>query len=61
MVRESYVYNIISKLKKGVKAEIEREDYSCALDLVSNCANILYQTNLYYVDEELENDLQIIS
>lgn len=54
MVKKEYVLHIVDKLKCGIKSEIKKKNYEAALELILNCANILYQTNLYYVDEDLE-------
>ena len=53
--------NVINRLKRGIKKEIQNQNYENALHLISILANILYETNQYYVDEELESDLSIIS
>lgn len=53
--------NVINRLKRGIKKEIKNQNYENALHLISILANILYETNQYYVDEELESDLSIIS
>ena len=61
MVKKEYVLHIVDKLKCGIKSEIKKKNYEAALELILNCANILYQTNLYYVDEELEGYLKEIA
>ena len=58
MVKKEYVLHIVDKLKCGIKSEIKKKNYEAALELILNCANILYQTNLYYVDEDLEGYLK---
>lgn len=61
MVDSFYINNIIRKLKNGVDSEIKRKNYNNALELISNCANLIYQTNLYYVDSFLEKKLKLIA
>ena len=61
MVKKEYVLHIVDKLKCGIKSEIKKKNYEAALELILNCANILYQTNLYYVDEDLEGYLKEIA
>lgn len=61
MVKKEYVLHTINKLKYGLKLEIQKKDYEIALELISNCAYIIYQTNLYYVDEDLEENLKKVS
>lgn len=61
MVDKKYILNIIGKLKCGMRFEMLRQNYELVLELITNCAHILYETNLYYVDEELEEILNIIS
>ena len=61
MVKKEYVLHIVDKLKCGIKSEIRKKNYEAALELILNCANILYQTNLYYVDEDLEGYLKEIA
>lgn len=46
MVKKEYVLHIVDKLKCGIKSEIKKKNYEAALELILNCANILYQTNL---------------
>ena len=61
MVKKEYVLHIVDKLKCGIKSEIRKKTYEAALELILNGANILYQTNLYYVDEDLEGYLKEIA
>lgn len=55
MVEKKYIFNIVNRLKDGAKSEFKNENYDFSLQLISNCANILYETNQYYMDEELES------
>lgn len=52
---------IVRKLKSFINREIEKGNYEDALNLISACANVLYQTNIRYYDDELEADLKTIS
>lgn len=61
MVDSFYINKIIRKLKNGIDSEIKRKNYNNALALISNCADLIYQTNLYYVDSYLENKLKFIA
>ena len=61
MVEEKYVLNIVNRLKAGLKLELKKKNYELALELVYNAANVLYQTNLYYEDDDLEIGLQKIA
>lgn len=61
MVEEKTVLKIVNKLKLGINKEISNNNVKLALKLIFNCANILYNTNLYYVDEDLENYLNDVS
>ena len=52
------VEKLICKLKRIVQRFVNNQQYEMALKLVSLCANILYDTNIYYVDLDLELVLQ---
>lgn len=49
------VENVIRRLKGYIVRESERENYENVLSLVSLTAGVLYGTNIYYADYELEN------
>lgn len=61
MLKVKEVEKITIKLKTFINTEIKEENYEDALNLISACANVLYQTNIRYYDEELEQGLGIIS
>lgn len=61
MIKNSYIEKIINKIKRGIEYEIKKKNYDYALELISNCANLIYQTNFSYVDEFLENALKQIA
>lgn len=55
------IENILSGIKDKVIIEIHRKNYDAALGLISVCAQILYKTNLYYMDTDLESYIENIS
>lgn len=57
----SEVESLINQLKGFILTEIEKRNYDNALGMISTCANILYQTNLYYMDSMLENSIAEIA
>ena len=61
MVSVDYVKKIIEKTKRNISKCIKRKKYDDALSLISICASILYQTNIYYQDNDLEKALNIIA
>lgn len=61
MVEKRYVLDIVNRLKLCLKSELDRKNYELALQIVYNSANVLYQTNLYYEDNDLESSLQKIA
>ena len=52
------VEKIVHDIKKCIQKALLKEQYATALDLVSQCANILYNTNIYYTDSDLEQVLK---
>ncbi len=54
MITKKYIENIVSDLKKFANKAYEKHKYDEALSLVSICSSILYQTNIYYRDNDLE-------
>lgn len=60
MIDKKYVQNLLKKIKKGIDKEIKACHLEMALELISSCANVLYNTNIYYVDEDLESALKEI-
>lgn len=61
MIESDYITDIIVKLKNGAYTEIKKNNYESSLKLISTCANILYHTNQYYTDKDLEDLLKDIS
>ena len=58
MLEKSEVIKLVDRMKQAIQNELCREKYDMALDLISNAAFVLYCTNIYYRDEELEKYLQ---
>lgn len=54
MITKEFVEDIVSDLKKSANKAYEKNKYDEALSLVSICAAVLYQTNIYYRDNDLE-------
>lgn len=61
MINDGYVKRIIEKTKKSIDKSIRVKNYKDALLMISSCANVLYQTNIYYQDDDLENSIIEIS
>ncbi|WP_022756273.1 hypothetical protein [Butyrivibrio fibrisolvens] len=61
MVTTDYIQKIIDKNKKIIHKCIKYGKYEDALLLISISANILYNTNIYYLDDDLENSIKIIA
>lgn len=57
MVRADYIESLITKLKNAISKEMDNDNYDMALSLISVCATILYQTNIRYTDNDLEQSL----
>lgn len=49
---------LVEKCKTGIRRELAHGNYECALQLICTSAEILYNTNQYYMDEELEANLR---
>ncbi|MGO5306623.1 hypothetical protein ACTQ1L_06730 [Agathobacter sp. LCP21S3_B2] len=60
MISKQYVEKLIHRFKKNIKKELPL-NVCGALELISNCADVIYHSNLYYVDDELEGYLASIS
>ena len=61
MVDTNYVYKILNKTKRDINKNIQKQKYENALSLISLCASFLYQTNIYYQDDDLEEATEILS
>ena len=51
----------VGRLKKLLSGAMKKEDDCHALALISHIGFILYQANLFYVDEDLERCLGVIA
>ncbi len=51
----------VEKIKINIVAAINKKDYTNALELISLAGNILYNYNQYYSDENLEENIKVIS
>lgn len=60
MVEKQIVVDLVEKLKSDIKKELNQKNEEMALQLIYSCALIL-QTNIYYVDEEIEADLKTVA
>ncbi|SCY72576.1 glycosyltransferase family 4 protein [Butyrivibrio sp. INlla14] len=58
---KGYIEKVVDELKKRISICICKEKYNDALSLISICSFFLYSTNIYYTDEELEKDVEIIA
>lgn len=58
---KQYVDKKVNRIKKNIDNDIKNKRYEDALQQIKICANILYQSNICYVDDFLENSLSIIS
>ena len=61
MIKQSRIRNIVCNIKKKINKELQKENFYDALALISTCASLLYTTDLYYTDDDLENWLNLIS
>lgn len=55
------VENVIHRLKSYIIRESDKGNYENVLHLVSLAANILYSTNIYYADYDLENHIASVA
>lgn len=51
----------VQKIKSNIATAIRKDDYTNALELISLAGNILYNYNQYYSDENLEENIKVIS
>ena len=54
MLEKKEIESLVSYLKSAIEKELNRKNYEMVLELISNTALILYNTNIYYTDDELE-------
>lgn len=61
MLEKYEVEKLVSYIKNVIEKELDRKNYEMVLELISNAAIILYNTNIYYADDDLEKYLKKIS
>lgn len=61
MLEKKEIEQLVTKLKKAIEKELNKKNYEMVLELISNAALVLYHTNIYYVDDDLETDLKKVS
>lgn len=55
------IKKLVTRYKSVIRKKISNQKYNAALSLISLSADLLYTSNIYYMDEELEDDLIEIS
>lgn len=55
------IIKLTAALHKAIRLEIEKKRYNDALELVFACAMLPYNTNMYYVDDALEESIQAVA
>lgn len=60
-MQKEKIHRCIRKIKKRIKKERLKENYEAALIAIRCCASILYESNIYYMDPELELELDELS
>lgn len=58
MIEKKEIENLILYIKKAIKKELSKKNFEMVLELISNAAIILYNTNIYYEDDDLEEYLR---
>ncbi|MCI7322099.1 MAG: hypothetical protein MR508_02150 [Lachnospiraceae bacterium] len=61
MVEKDEVIEVVNKIKYAIQKELSKENVNHVLSLISTCARLLYETNLYYMDQELEDTLKSLA
>lgn len=61
MISRVLVEKYISRIKKKAEKQMGYGNYDAALVLISLAANILYETNIYYMDTDLEGYIKLLS
>ena len=52
MIEKKEIENLILYIKKAIKKELSKKNFEMVLELISNAAIILYNTNIYYEDDD---------
>lgn len=61
MLAKNEVKKLISYIKNAIEKELGKKNYEMVLELISNAAIVLYNTNICYEDDDLEEYLKKIS
>lgn len=61
MLEKKEIEQLVTKLKKAIEKELNKKNYEMVLELISNAALVLYHTNIYYADDDLETGLKKVS
>ncbi len=61
MIKKKYIEKIVLKYKRNIEKELKKGNTEFALEIISNCALLLYTVNIKYVDHELEKKISEIS
>lgn len=55
------IVELISDFKEKIRYSISKGQYNEAMELINSCASLLYGTNQYYIDDELEESIRTIA
>lgn len=58
MLEKKEIENLVSYIKNAIEMELNKKNYEMVLELISNAAIVLYNTNIYYEDDDLEEYLK---
>ena len=61
MLEKKEVVKLVSYIKKAIGKELDKKNYEMVLELISNAATVLYSTNIYYEDDDLEEYLRNVA
>lgn len=61
MIDEFTIKNSLDDIKIKIRRTLKQRKYEDTLSLIKLCCSILYNTNLWYVDDELENIIKYVS
>lgn len=61
MIDRKLIETNVKSIKMKIEKQLLKNNWNKVLELVALCARILYSTNIYYMDEELESYLKHIS
>lgn len=61
MLVKCEIEKLVSYIKKAIEKELDRKNFELVLELISNAAIVLYSTNIYYTDDDLEEYLRNVA